>query len=93
LFTRRIYQRFILNDSLTLHSSDGSEKRLLLKDLSNGGAGVFGNSPLSVHEAVRVTIFAPAFFDKPTSREAKVAWCKQVNINAWEGGLDFDVVQ
>jgi len=90
MFVRRTCSRFILNDSLSLYSNDGSEKRLLLKDLSAGGAGVFGNCPLPVNEAVRVSIMAPFFFDKPISREAKVAWCKQVDRNSWEAGVEFD---
>jgi len=89
LFTRRTTSRFILNDSLSFRLSDGSERGLLLKDLSAGGAGVFGNCPLSVDEKGRVTIIAPAFFNKPVSREAKVAWCKRVAANAWEAGVDF----
>ena len=90
MFTRRTCQRFILNDSLSFYPSNGREKQLLLKDLSAEGAGVFGNFPLSVNEAGRVIIIAPIFFDKPVSIEAKVAWCKQIDINAWEAGLYFD---
>lgn len=86
---RRAYNRFILNDSAYIITQDGSERPLLLKDLSARGAGVFGNYPLGVDEIVKVIISAPLFFDTPISTSARIVWCNKVDINAWEAGLDF----
>jgi len=89
---RRTYERFIFNDSASLFAKDGAEKRLLLKDLSTGGVGVFGNHSLNINEKVTVTINAPFFFKRPFSKRARVAWSKRVDTNAWEAGLDFSLI-
>lgn len=89
---RRAYERFIFNDSATLFTKDGTEKSLLLKDFSAGGAGVFGNYPLDINETVTVTIDAPFFFKQPFSKRARVAWSKRVDTNAWEAGLAFSLI-
>lgn len=86
---RRDYQRFILNDSISLVTEEGSENRFLLKDLSTRGAGIVGISPLDINERVKVIINAPLLFDKSVNRNAKVVWCKKIDTNFWQGGLDF----
>ncbi|MCX5701236.1 MAG: hypothetical protein NTZ63_06825 [Candidatus Omnitrophica bacterium] len=58
---RRAHERLIVNDSVSLFTKDGSEKSLLLKDLSAGGAGVFGSYHLNINEIVRVAINVPFF--------------------------------
>jgi hypothetical protein len=88
---RRIYKRFICNDSAVLFTKDGTEERLILQDLSLGGAGVFGNYPLNINEGVTVAINAPFFFKRSFGKNARVAWSKQVDTNAWEAGLDFSL--
>ena len=90
---RRAYERFIFNDSASLFTKDGTEERLLLKDLYAGGAGVFGNYPLNINEIVTVTINAPFFFKRSFSKWARVAWSKRVDTNAWEAGLDFSLIE
>jgi len=64
-----------------------------LKDLSNLGAGVFGNFPLDVDNIVKINIHSPFLFDKIASKQARVVWCRKVDINAWESGLNFTLVQ
>lgn len=86
---RRMYERFILNDSASVITKEGKEERLLLKDLSVGGAGVTGNASLDINEIVAVVIKAPFFFGKPIYKQARVAWCEKVDTNLWESGLDF----
>jgi len=86
---RRVYQRFILNDSASLVTQEGTEKRLILNDLSATGAGVFGDCSLNINEKVTVIISAPFFFSKPICKQAKVVWCKKIDRNLWQGGLDF----
>jgi len=86
---RRDYQRFLLNDSASLITSEGIEKRFLLRDLSVRGIGIFGNSSLYLDEKVKVVINAPLFFERPVARHAKVAWCQKIGADLWQGGLDF----
>ncbi len=88
---RRAFERFICNDSAALLDKDGAEKRLIVKDLSLGGAGVFGNYPLALNDRVIVLINAPFFFKRSFSKNARVAWSKMVDNNAWEAGLDFSL--
>ncbi len=86
---RRLFPRFICNDSVSLLTSDNQEKRMLLKDLSNRGAGVFANFPLDVANIVKINIRAPFLLNKIVSKQARVAWCNKVDTNAWESGLNF----
>jgi hypothetical protein len=86
---RRDYQRFVLNDSVSLITDEGREKRFLLKDLSARGAGIIGNFSLNLNESVKAIINAPLFFDRPISKAAKVVWCQKIDGDLWQGGLDF----
>ena len=88
---RRDYKRFIVNDSASLVTDNGVERPLILEDLSARGAGVIGNYPFQINEEVSVVIYAPFFFDKPALKEAKTVWCKEINENLWQAGLDFGI--
>jgi len=90
---RRLCSRFICNDSASLLTPGNQERCLLLKDLSNRGAGVFGNFPLNVDNIVKINIHSPFLFDKISSKQARVVWCRKVDINAWESGLNFTLAQ
>lgn len=86
---RRAHERFFLDSSASLITQKDTTKHLSLKDLSARGAGVVGDWPLSINERVAIIINASFFFDKPVSKQAKVVWCKKMDCELWQAGLDF----
>ncbi len=86
---RREYPRFILNDSASLITKEGQEINLIVKDLCVRGAGVISNSALDIGRKEQVVINAPCLFERPLAKEVKVAWCRQIDKNLWQAGLDF----
>lgn len=91
LIYRRDYKRYILNDSIYLLTKEDRERHAILKDLSARGAGIIGDSPLEINEKVTAVISAPFFFDEPVRRRATIAWCKRIDKNLWQSGLDFGI--
>lgn len=87
--SRRDYERFIVNDSASLITANSIERPLILEDLSARGAGVIGDYPFRINEKVTVVIYAPFFLDSPALKQAKAVWCKKINENMWQAGLDF----
>lgn len=92
MFYRREYSRFILNDSASLTTKEGREITLIVKDLCVRGAGVISDSALEVGQKEKVVISAPCFFLQPLAKEVKVAWCRRIDKNLWQAGLDFGLV-
>lgn len=86
---RRSYERFILNDSVSLVTQEGIEKTLALKDLSARGAGILGDFPLDINQRVTLAMKSSFILDKPVAKQAKVVWCKKIDNNLWQAGLDF----
>ncbi len=86
---RRDYKRFIVNDSVSLVTDNGVERPLILEDLSARGAAVVGDYPFRINGKVTVVIYAPFFLDSPALKQAKTVWCKKINENMWQAGLDF----
>lgn len=86
---RREYPRFILNDSASLVTPEGQEIALIVKDLCVRGAGVISSSELQVGHKENIVINAPCFFEQPLAKEVKVAWCRKIDQNLWQAGLDF----
>ncbi len=87
--SRRDYERFIVNDSVSLVTDNGVERPLILEDLSARGAAVVGDYPFRINGKVTVVIYAPFFLDRPALKEAKTVWCKKINERLWQAGLDF----
>ena len=90
LCRREEYKRYALNDSASIFTADGKEEPLSLENLSREGACVCGNYPFKRNEFVTVTIKAVSpFFKGLFSKEVRVVWCKKVEPNLWEAGLDL----
>ena len=89
LFYRRSYQRFILEASASLIIHKNIEEPSILRDLCPRGIGIITYYPLKENQEVTIIIKVPYLFGNPVNREAKVAWCKRLDENLWQGGLDF----
>jgi len=86
---RRSYERFEVDASATLILNKNLEIPSILTNLSAGGAGTVSNGSLQVNEKVKIIIRAPFFFENPVYKEARVAWCKRLDENLCQAGLDF----
>ncbi len=88
---RRNYERFVVNDSASLVTDNSIERPLILEDLSARGASVIGDYPFQINEKVTVVIYIPFFLDSPAFKQAKTVWCKKIDRNLWQAGLDFGI--
>lgn len=88
---RRDYHRYIIESPVSLVMPGGAEKTSFLRDLSSRGAGILGDSFFALGESLTIGIDLPVFFEGKITKKAKVAWCKQVNTDTWQAGLDFGV--
>ncbi len=86
---RRSYERFKVDASATLIVNKNLEIPSILTDLSVRGAGAVSSDPLKVDEKIKVIIRAPFFFEHPLYKEARVVWCKKLDGNLCQAGLDF----
>jgi hypothetical protein len=86
---RRSYQRFRLDGSVTLVVNENKQGPSILKDLSPRGAGVITYHPLKENEKLAIIIDIPSLFNTTLHKESKVAWCKKIQSDLWQGGLDF----
>jgi len=86
---RRSCERFKIDGSATLMVDRTLEAPSILTDLSSRGAGIFSSDSLRVNEKIKVIIKAPFFFKNPLYKEARVAWCKRIDENSCQAGLDF----
>ncbi len=87
--TRRAYGRYRLDDSATLVAENGTEEPSILKDISCRGAGVVTSQPLRLNDSLSIVINTSSLFNRPITRQARVAWCQQLASDLWQGGLDF----
>ena len=88
-FFRRSYQRFILDASASLIINKTTEEPSILRDLCSRGIGVVTHYCLKENQEVTIIIKIPYLFDSPVYKQAKVAWCKKIDDDLWQGGLDF----
>lgn len=86
---RRQYHRFPLELPTEIITNENKAKPLILKDLSARGVGTFSNFPLELNERLTLVFKPSIFFPQPIRKEAKVAWCNEVDENFWQIGLDF----
>jgi hypothetical protein len=89
LDSRRHYHRFSLELATEIITSENKVKPIILKDLSARGAGSFSNYPLELNEKLTLVLKPSIFFPSPIRKFAKVIWCKKIEANFWQGGLDF----
>ena len=89
MFNRRNYHRFPLELATEIITKENKVKPLILKDLSARGACSFSNYPLELNERLTLVLNPSIFFSSPIRKEAKVVWCKKIDDNFWQGGLDF----
>jgi len=88
-FHRRTYQRFILDASATLVINEEKEEPSILTDLCPRGTGIVTHYSLKEDEKINIIIKVPYLFDNPVYKRAKVVWCRKIDENLWQGGLDF----
>lgn len=86
---RRSYERYILEAQATLVIHKNKEKPSMLRDLSARGASVITDYPLMINEKMTIAINVPFLFDRFVYKEAKIVWCKKIDENLWQCGLDF----
>jgi hypothetical protein len=86
---RRDYRRIELNTTATLGFDEHSQEDFVLTNISARGVAVAGSHPLKVNDRVNVNLDIHPFFSYPVRKEAKIVWCRKVDENFWEGGLDF----
>lgn len=89
-FNRREYPRFKVEAYATLYLNKDTKKALRVRDISPRGIGGLIDFPIKVGEKLEILLLYP-FFDEPVNKEAKVVWCKEINKNTWEVGLDFGI--
>lgn len=87
---RRIFQRFEVDAEATLEFDNGTKRLFLLRDISNGGAGIVSTSPLNVNEQAKFEAHIPFFFKEPFYSRGRVVWCKERQPGVWYAGLEFD---
>lgn len=86
---RRIFNRYIVNHYVTLKSKDGADKKVMLKDLSSGGASIILDRLPYQNEKLKLFIDAPQLIGQPAIREAECVWSKKLSESFWQLGLSF----
>jgi len=81
-------QRYNIDAFASIIFNKNTKKAFMIKDVS--ARGLRGQAPYSpeVGEKVEIVLSTP-FFENPVKKEARVAWCKKIDENLWEIGLDF----
>lgn len=87
---RRASNRFRVDASATLVCDNKQEEPVIVKNISARGGGIVGNCPLKKDAKVGIVI-QHFLLGNPVRKEARVAWCRQINDRLWEGGLDFGI--
>jgi hypothetical protein len=87
-FNRRGYARLKIEAYATLYLDNNIKKGLKIRDISSRGIGGFIDFPMEVGDKAEILLLYP-FFDEPVKKEAKVIWCKEINMYTWAVGFDF----
>jgi len=84
----RDYERYKIDAVAIIIFNKNTKKAFMIKDVSARGLRGQAPYPPQLNEKVEIVLSAP-FFDNPIKKEARVAWCKKIDENLWEMGLDF----
>ena len=88
---QRACVRFPTESSAEISTEKARGISMILTNVSAGGAGLVTNIPLDAMEKVEILIKSCLLFKDSLKKKAKVAWCKKLNYNLWQVGLDFSV--
>jgi hypothetical protein len=86
---RRSWERYIVEALATVITGRILKRPSVLRDLSVRGGCLVTNYPLILDDRIEIVIHNVIFLKNPVFKEAKVVWCRKVDDNLYQSGLDF----
>lgn len=86
---RRAYERFALGSQAEVNTEKAHGIISIVSDLSSRGAGIITTVPFDPGEQVSVMLKTCFLFREAVRRNAKIVWCKKLDYNLWQAGIDF----